>query len=245
MNKNSFIEDNNSILSGVIYSHRMYRVDKWKEIVMKKQIGLMLMLMIAVFAFAACGASKSGTDNTEPETDTAFVDSLKTIGDVIALDKDGFESSVGGGKVVYAFKYDDTYYRVTADMPAETQKAYFDIDVMDDGYKEKQEEILAPLEVTKIENLSEQILTQDELDALTGKTGQEMVNDGWSYEGNVIIGDTEEVQMQYGPFVYNVVFDGSIEGAGTDNSEIEEATKDMKVKSIEFQSLSMTATDNM
>jgi hypothetical protein len=70
MNKNSFIEDDNSILSGVIYSHRMYRVDKWKEIVMKKQIGLMLMLMIAVFAFAACGASKSGTDNSEIEEAT-------------------------------------------------------------------------------------------------------------------------------------------------------------------------------
>ncbi len=121
---------------------------------MKKQIGLMLMLMIAVFAFAACGASKSGTDNTEPETDTAFVDSLKTIGDVIALDKDG-----------------------------------------------------------------------------------------WSYAGDIIIGSTDEVQMQYGPFVYKAVFDGDIEGAGTDISAIEEATKDMKVKSIEFQSLSMTASD--
>ena len=210
---------------------------------MKKLIGFMLMLMIAVFAFAACGTTESGTDNTKPETDTSFADSLKTMGDVIALDKDGFQSSVGGGKVVYAFKYDDTYYRVTADMPEETQKAYFDIDVLEDGYKEKQEELIAPLEITNVENLSEQILTQEELDALTGKTGQELVDDGWSYAGDIVIGSTQEVQMQYGPFVYKVVFDGEIEGAGTDISAIEEATKDMKVKSIEFQSLSMNASD--
>lgn len=210
---------------------------------MKKLIGFMLVLMITVFVFAACGTRESGTDNTGPETDTSFVDSLKTMGDVIVLDKEGFQSSVGGGKVVYAFRYDDTYYRVTADMPEETQKAYFDIDVIEDGYQEKQEELIAPLEITKVENLSEQILTQDELDALTGKTGQELVSEGWSYDGNVIIGSTQEVQMLYGPFAYRVVFDGDIEGAGTDISEIEEATKDMKVKSIEFQSLSMTASD--
>ena len=210
---------------------------------MKKLIGFILVLMIAVFAFAACGAKESSTDNTAPETDTSIVDSLKTMGDVIALDKDGFQSSVGGGKVVYAFKYGDTYYRATADMPEETQQAYFEIDVMEDDFEEKQKELVAPLEITKFENLSEQILTQDELDALTGKTGQELVSEGWSYDGNFIMDSTQEVQMLYGPFVYNVVFDGDIEGAGTDIPEIEEATKDLKVKSIEFQTLSMKASD--
>ena len=168
-------------------------------------------------------------------------DSLKTIGDVIALDKADNQREVGSGRVVCAFKYGDTYYRVRADIPEDAEKAYFDVDIMEEGYEDKQNEILAPLEINGFENLSEQILTQDELEALKGKTGQELVVEGWTYDGSFFLGDMQ-FRMSYGPFVYTVEFDGSADGQDAESFDAEAGTKDMKVRSAEFSSLGLNAT---
>jgi hypothetical protein len=199
---------------------------------MKKIIKLLLVLVIAAFALASCGGSEGGTDSSG----SADIDSLKTLGDVIALEKEDTQTSVGSGKAVYAFKYGDKYYRVIADISGDVEQAYMDVDIVKEGYEDKQNEILAPIEITSIEDLNEQILSQDDLDALAGKTGQELVDDGWTYQGSYML-DSMEVYMCYGPFQYIVVFDGSVEGGDQDDFDIQAATKDLKVKSAEFSSL--------
>ena len=204
---------------------------------MKKYLLFILVMLIAVFAMAGCG----GLGSSSGQSDELSADSLKTIGDVIALEKGENQSAVGGGMVVYAFKYGDTYYRVKADMPEETQQAYFDVDIMEEGYEEKQQELIEPLEINLFERLSDQILTQDELDALTGKTGQELIDAGWTYNGSFVL-DEMKLWMGYGPFVYSVIFDGDADPSDNENFDAEQSTKDMKVKSAEFSGMGDATT---
>ena len=72
---------------------------------MKKGLTLILALLMALFTMTACGGQDSGSDQGEAPS----IDTVKTFGDVMALDTEELQSAVGGGYVVYAFKYGDTY----------------------------------------------------------------------------------------------------------------------------------------
>ena len=73
------------------------------------------------------------------------------------------------------------------------------------------------------------------MDAYVGKTGREMQDAGWIYTGHDL--ENMEFWLQYGPFVYTVVFDGKVDEKDWDTFEDESGAKDMKVKSVEFNSI--------
>ena len=199
---------------------------------MKKVLSLILVLMMSAMALAACGSTD---DSGSGSGDAASVDSLKTIGDIIALNAEEIQSAVDDDTGVYAFRLGDKYYRAKAAISEEASKAYFDIDYMDEDYEEQQKEIVSPLEINEIEDLSDQMLTQEQMDALTGKTGQELQDEGWQFSGHDL--ETMEFWMNYGPFLYTVVFDGSVDEADYDSFEDESGTKHMTVKSVVFNAL--------
>lgn len=200
---------------------------------MKKALSLMLVLLMTMLAFAGCGNSESG--EADP-SEVPSIESLKTIGDVIALEPEDIQSAVYEDVVVCAFKLGDTYYRVRAAISPEQAQEYFDIDYMDEDYEEQEREIVAPLEIDSVENLNDQMLSQAELDALAGKTGKELVEEGWTYNGSHMLEDME-IWMDYGPFLYSVFFDGKVAEADYESFDDEEGTRDMKVKSAEFNAL--------
>ena len=201
-------------------------------------IVLIVALVLTASMLAGCGGSGNGSSTEGGEQAKGFdTSSIKTIGDVIDLEgKEETQYAVYDEKVVYAFKKDGTYYRVITSISPEDSKKYMDIDFSQEDYEKQQEDIIRPLEVEKIENLSDQILSQDELDALVGKTGQELQDEGWTGGGSFNL-ETGEVWMDKGPFEYSVIFDGDLSGENTDDIDIMEATKDLKVKSIEFSSI--------
>ena len=51
-----------------------------------------------------------------------------------------------------------------------------------------------------------------------------------------------EVWMCCGPFEYTVIFDGTTDKQNSDDFDIEEETKDMKVKSVKFSALGDATT---
>lgn len=206
------------------------------------RIVLAIVLVLMVSMLAGCGKSGSGSSAEGEKAEGFDVSSIKTIGDVIDLEgKEETQYAVGENKVVYAFKMGDVYYRAIASISDEDQKKYIDIDFSEEDYEKQQEDILRPLEVEKVEDLSDQIISQDELDGLVGKTGQELQDDGWTGGGSFNL-DTMEVWMDKGPFVYTVVFDGDLSGENVDDIDIMEATRDLKVKSIEFSSIGDATT---
>lgn len=199
---------------------------------MKKVLSLILVLMMSVLALTACGGSGGGESGSD---DAVSVDSLKTLGDIIALDSGDDQYAVYEDTVIYAFRLGETYYRAKAAISAEASKAYSDIDFSDEDYEEQQKELISPLEITEIEDLSDQMLTQEQMDALAGKTGQELQDEGWMFVGHDL--ENMEFWMNYGPFLYTVVFDGSVDEADYDSFEDEAGTKDLTVKSVSFNAL--------
>ena len=217
---------------------------------MKKLLSCMAVVLTAAFVLAGCGSlSNQGTEVPEPDTDdtsgtgaaAVSVDSLETIGDIIELDPEELQSAVYDENVVYAFKLDDIYYRAIATISKEDAEAYININFDDEDFEEQQKEIVAPLKIDKMENLSDQILSQEELDAFVGKTGKEMVEEGWSYQGSYML-DEMSFDMDNGPFTYAVVFDGKIDEKDYEDYDAESGTADMKVKSVTFSSIGDATT---
>ncbi len=195
------------------------------------------MVMAAMLVLAACGgAGGSGSGGSDGSGASASVDDIKTVGDAMAFSSEESQRAFYDDVLVYVFKVDDTYYRVIADLPEETSKALWDLDFMDEDYETKYNDLVYPLEIRELEDLSEQKLSQEEMDAFVGKTGKELVEAGWRTGMGYNLNDME-FWLDYGPFEYAVVFDGETDSTNFDDIDEEEFISERTVKSIEYLSI--------
>ena len=205
---------------------------------MKKGLALVLALMLMISVLAACGQTgENSTGDTEgaqgPVSGTAAIESLETIGDAMALESAEFRQSSGEtNRFVYVFGLDGTYYRVIAPMTDEEFQEFMDLDYDDPDYDAKLEKIIGPLKIETWENLSDMIPPQEELDQWVGKTGQELFDAGWTNSGWNL--DEMEFWMDYGPFMYTVVMDGTVENVEDFD---EEDIAPLVVKSVTYNDL--------
>ena len=202
---------------------------------MKRILYLALVLVMTVMMTAGCGGAGSSSSEAadQQQEETVSVDSLKTIGDIIALERETQQWAVFEDKVVYAFELDGKYYRAIAEISPETAEAIWNIDYSDEDYEKKEKDLLAPVEISNIEDLSGRILSEEDRNALVGKTGQELLDSGWTVGSGHNL-ETMEFWMAYGPFEYTVVFDGKVDEADYETFDDYEDIKDLKVKSVEF-----------
>ena len=191
---------------------------------MKKFCSIILVLVM-VLAMAACSSGAK-----EEKT----IDSIETFGDVMEMDCTDVQSAVFENVAVMAFKYGDTYYRVTADITPEESQAIFDLE-MDENFDDNRDNLMKPFKIKEIEDLSSHILTDDELGALVGKTGKDLMEDGWTFSGHDL--ETMEFWMEKDMFVYTVTFDGEVAEADWDSFEDETGTADMTVTKAELYTL--------
>ena len=174
--------------------------------------------LIAVFG-------PKGTDETPVD-----LDQVTTLGQVLGLPDYG--SASYGKRYVYAFEQDDVIYRAVADFPEEIADAYYALDWDDEEYETKKRELIGQLEVLRIENLTESAPSQEEMDALVGKTVQELFdegwyNSGWNFEDMVLY-------MNHGIYSFNLGFETEI----TDYSEFDDDDLGpLVVTSVEYTGL--------
>lgn len=215
---------------------------------MKKIASLILALVLALTALTACGAAPAGdasraadAGNDSPAvTEAEEIKNLRTIGEVLSLaSAEHRQSATMDNTHVYVFEMDGTLYRVVAHMPQETFDAIIALDVTKDDYDEELKKLISPLVIDSYENLSTAIPSQKLLDELVGKTGAELLDDGWEIYGYYL----EEMRfyMDRGLFEYAVVFDGKL--TDSDDFDEYEAVKPLKVKSITYEGLGNGATD--
>ena len=131
---------------------------------------------------------------------------VTVLGDLLGLPDVG--SSCGDGRYIYAFEQDGNTYRAICEISEETAQAIFDLDFEDPDYTKKENELIAPLPVKAIENLTEGRPTQEEADRYLGKTGQELIDEGWF----VHFYNLEEMKfgMVHGVYSYAITFEGEI-----------------------------------
>ena len=192
--------------------------------IVKILIGLLMMISLC-----ACSSSKS---------DAA---SFATFADAYGAGDEYKQEAYTETYYVYVFKYQDTYYRASMKMTDELYKQLEAVDFFDEQREQKHHDIVGPMEIEKLENLTEAIPSQDEMDQWVGKTGQELLDAGFMISGWFLETQTEYL-MDYGDYEYSVVFNEKVE-YNEDNFDGEEAVKPLTVKSVTFSTLSNGCTD--
>ena len=210
---------------------------------MKKGFVCVLSLLIVLTLFAACGKKESNDPtptNNIPASDTL---SVKTIGEALALKGEGeFQSATLGKAYVVVFEKDGVYWRVIAELTPEQHDAIFALDILDEDHEEKEKELVSPLTVTKIENLNEKKLSDDDMTALVGKTGAELFDSGWTTGMGYDL-ESMEFYLEYAPFMYTVTFEKQEQLENTDDFDEEAAVASLKVVSVSFSGLGNSATE--
>ncbi|MBQ9042509.1 MAG: hypothetical protein IJ111_06805 [Eggerthellaceae bacterium] len=216
--------------------------------VSRAAVAAALALALLAVPLTACGgqaAQGGGSSSAAEQTQSVVVDvsSWKTLGDALAYDN-GENNTAGWDEKRYitVFSTDGPVVRVVAKMDAETYEKLGALDATDEGYNEKFLEVMGGLPLESAEDLTDQKVTQDELDAYVGKTGQDLVDDGFAFESYWMYGGDETgAVMAKGPLAYNVTFDVSIpdEKAGDGGASIMGAT----ITDAVYAGASMDATD--
>ena len=212
---------------------------------MKNTIALLFSLAL-ILGLTACGGSASSSASAAPETENAESVSaaqetqapeaadnaeFHTMADVFAYDSDNYAS--GGDYYIYVFEKDGIIYRATAKFPLDVSERVAAIDIFDEQYDAKVREAVAPLEIEKLDNLTEMIPPQEELDALVGKTGQDLLDAGWTIWSYQL--DIMEFGLHHGPFAFTVVFDGELEM--TDDFDEYAAIAPLTIKSVTYDGI--------
>ena len=184
--------------------------------------------------YVAVFGMSSGFDG-EPVDD---VKDAKTFADILALPSN--ESGSTDKYLFYTFQLNGIDYRAVSFIDQETADALFELDFDDPDHDKKYFEIVAPLTIDQMDNLTEMIPSKEEINAYVGKTGEDLLNEGWTYQWYNL--DSMEFGMQHGLFTYNIQFDGKYEGNIDDFNE-EEDIKPFVIKSIEYSGLGNTSAD--
>ena len=194
---------------------------------MKKLLVFTLCLCL-VLSLCACGNSQQQLR-------------WKTIGEILEDENVEYYSQNYDEKLyVCAFVLDGVPYRVIAASSPETMEAYNNLDFMADDYEEQFNALFGELKVLQVDDMSSEIMKQEELDALIGKTGGELLADGFSLDGSGYSDDFIEATFEKGNGIYYFNFEGEInEDLFGEPGFFENLT----VTSVSFQHLSYAVLD--
>lgn len=140
---------------------------------------------------------------------------------------------------VYVYESDGVPYRAVIDFSPELCEQLDTIDFFDEDRDAKIADVIGPLPLVLLEDLSQYYPAQEELDAWIGKSGRDLVNSGFEQWGYYFDEETTEFDMISGLFEYRVSFHETVK----EGSDPEQALYRLTVKSIEITGVSNRATD--
>ena len=205
-------------------------------------------MMLALGLLSACGgqqaSSGSGSAADTPAASTVDASSWKTLGDALAAKTDDVSSGWDDEYYVVAFKSGDSLFRVVAKSEEGIQDKTGELDFLADDYDDKLLEVIGGLEIVSVEDLTAEVPTQEQLDAMVGKTGQELIDDGWAFQSYFMTGGDETgATFTKGMIACNVTFGAKVSTEAADSDEIGDLLKDAKVTLAENAGVSDDAID--
>ena len=201
-----------------------------------KKLLTVLLIALLIFSAAAC------SENAEPAASAADPAQWKTIGDIWAFESDGY--GIEESRYIRIIIADGVYYRVETDIPQEVEDQIDAIDFFDETREEQEKELLKDLPIQTIINFSEVLLSQSDLDALAGKTGQELLDMGFVPQGSYGFGTQDQISwasLEKGPFVYDVTFKEYVDV--DDNPNVAAVIRPLTVESAVFAGLSQYSAE--
>lgn len=207
---------------------------------MKKLITAALAATLACatpLALAACGTQ--GTSDSGAASSQAATSEFATLGDVLSAETDSMTSTFNEERYACAFSYEGTWWHVEAALDEGMYEQLNEVWVEDQA---KLEELLSPLAVTLAETIDAP--SDEELAALVGKTGADLVADGFTFAPYCLVvnGDETDASTTKGSFDYLITFDGKVDDENTDDPA--GAIADLTVTAANLQGVSWTVLES-
>ena len=168
---------------------------------------------------------------------------FKTLADVFAAEGELYAFSISPDKFASAFPVDGVYYRVEAEIPADVYEKLDAIDFFDETREEQEQALLSPLPVTRVGDLSNGIPAKEELDALVGLTGQDLLEMGFEYGSGYSFWDKAEMYLVQGLYEYHVYFNEKVPEMENYDEALDELMPTLTVEKVEFFMLSGVCSD--
>ena len=154
-----------------------------------------------------------------------------------------YSSSLTDTMYVVAFEKEDASYRVEAEVPTDVAAQLDAIDFFDEQRDEKQEALLGPLPVVRVGDLSAIIPAQEELDALIGMTGQDLLDLGFEYGMGYSFWEATDFYLTRGLVEYVVTFNEKVPEMEDYDAVLDELFRSMTVKKVVVDGLSSLCSD--
>ncbi|MBQ8305336.1 MAG: hypothetical protein IJX90_03860 [Blautia sp.] len=202
--------------------------------------------MVMLFCVScAVLAEEPSAVNGNAVTEEQAVPSFATLGE--AMESDGYEGISGGGEehFLVVVEQEGKYFRVVAEMDEEGKKlndAIAEADDIEAAFKAFDKHLKA-LPVSYIEEITAEPLSQDEIDALAGKSMLELEEAGYEISSSGSGGEEDEVifTVSYGLYSYDLIMNESFEEylSHEDTGDY----SDMTIRSASFAGLSSNAAE--
>ena len=205
---------------------------------MKKLVAILLAALLILGAVAC----KKKEEAAAPASSEVELTQWKTLGDVWAFESPSYGCEES--RYIRLFTVDGLYYRADAALTEEQFQQLMDIDIFDPEAEQKTKALVAQLPIAHLYALSDVLLSQSEMDALVGKTGQELLDMGFVPEGSYGFSEAEKLswaELGKGPFAYEVNFAEYV--TVDDDPNVAEVIRPLTVKAVAWQgNLSQYAT---
>ena len=201
------------------------------------------LLTVLLAALLILGCLACAKKEEKPAEAPAALSQFKTLGDVWDFECPAYGCE--GDQYVRLFAMDGLYYRADAALTEELFQQLMDVDIFDPEAEQKTKALVAELPIEHLYNLSEVLLSQAEMDALVGKTGQELLDLGFVPQGSYGVSEADNffwASLEKGPFEYQIDFVEDVDVA-EDNPNLAEVIRPLTVKAVAWEgNLSQYAT---
>ena len=194
---------------------------------------LLTILLAALLILGAAACAKKDEPAAPASTGTEL-SQWKTLGDVWAFESPSYGCEES--RYVRLFTVDGLFYRADAALTEEQFQQLMDIDIFDPEAEQKTKALVAELPIEHLYTLTDVLLSQAELDALKGKTGQELLDMGFVPQGSYGFSEAEKISwasLDKGPFEYKIDFVEQLTVKGDPN--VAEVIRPLTVKAAAWE----------
>lgn len=213
----------------------------------KKVVTAALCLALSAVPLAACSGQKAddaADGGASAPSAQAAIDSSswKTLGDALSAQTESMSSGWDNNYYVSVFKAGDSLIHVVAKMDPEAAARMDEVDWTSPDADEQIKEAIGMIELISAEDITDQVIGQDELDKLVGKTGQDLVDEGWTFANYFMYGgDETAATFENGSLAYSFTFDVTTPEEATEDGGA--SVMGATITQVEFQGAAESATD--
>ena len=191
-----------------------------------------LVMSLCALPLTACsGQSSPSSSQGDNNASATEISNWKTLGDALANQTGLIACGTDDETYVIVFAAGDQTYRAIAKMQPAAAKALEELDFFNPDDKQKIIDAASNLELISAEEISGDMISQDELDSYVGKTGQDLIDSGFTFENYYMYGDDQTgASMSHGYYSYEFTFDVQVpedkaedEGAAIMSAKVTEA----------------------